>query len=245
MFCLLHSDGIVYSDSFRQIGGVAWRTRVSLLSVATQHPTLWSSTSSIMVLLWWPSCSCNMCRKWHQGNLWCAYQAHLRFCCRRLDQTVVSMGWTACDRFAFSFHGHQQSLCPEFRGGAIWMKHWQGPWSSAGNHVSGVAWWFVWAGLRCNSVWLHWPSCKLGIFVRWCQLWMAYGLFKSGVLTRWKNVELFAIPPTLSGGLYAGPPEGGESVECCRILAVPTPPILDNYTNCRAIDAITTKFIFT
>lgn len=52
-----------------------------------------------------------------------------------------------------------------------------------------------------------------------------------GVLAGWHSVGLFAIPPTLQGGLYAGRHEWEERVECSRILSALTPPILAWYTN--------------
>lgn len=52
-----------------------------------------------------------------------------------------------------------------------------------------------------------------------------------GVLAGWHNAKLFAIPPTVRGGLYARRPEWSERVECCRVSLVPMLPIFVYYTN--------------
>lgn len=52
-----------------------------------------------------------------------------------------------------------------------------------------------------------------------------------GVLTGWHSIWLFAASPALQEELYAARLEWWEPVECCRILSVPTPLILANYSN--------------
>lgn len=47
----------------------------------------------------------------------------------------------------------------------------------------------------------------------------------------WQNVELFAVPPFMRSQLYAVRPSWWERVEYCRVLTVPSTPVLAYYTN--------------
>lgn len=55
--------------------------------------------------------------------------------------------------------------------------------------------------------------------------------YDRSILTQLRPVELFAIPSTLQGGLYARRPELWDCVKCCRVLLVPTSTFSAYYKN--------------